>query len=275
MNKEAQLPENNSETQTTNSDLTAPELPKKTLASWLVFPLAVIFFIIMLTVYELLLIVCARLGTKIAKWSRNALQSGCFHYLYVVGARFDIRVPDSLDEDRPYILVSNHQSMFDIPLLFHAFRNKSPRYISKKIVGKKIPAISRYVRTDGSALIERDNPRQALPAIKDLAKRANEENFAVSIFPEGTRSRDGKLKRFRSSGLKLLFKHAPDAVILPVAIDGSWKFTCYPKGPIPLGVKVSIWTGTPITKEGKTAEELVAECEQQVKSMLQEIRTSS
>ena len=256
-------------------DKLTPQMPPKTIASLLFFPFAALLFLIVLIVFEVMQIVCECFGKKGAWVGRQILQRGFIYYLYTLGTKIEIDVATDLECDKAYIFVSNHQSMFDIPLLYYAFGSKEPRYISKVELGKGIPTISRYLKSSGSALIERDNPRQALPAIKKLAKQAEEENFGIAMFPEGTRARDGRLKKFRPSGLKILFQNAPDAVVMPVAIDGSWKFTCYPKGPIPLGVKVSVKSGNPIDREGKSTDELVAECEQEVRRLLAEIRTDS
>lgn len=253
--------------------LDQPDLPKRSLLSYLAFIPAALIFILLLVLFELLQIICGLFDANLERKSRAVLQKGFYYYLYLLGVKYDIRLPSELDPDRPYILVSNHQSMFDIPLLFVVFGPKEPRYIAKVELGRGVPTISRYLRNDGSALIQRENPRQSIPAVKALAKRASAEKFAIAIFPEGTRARAGVLKRFRPTGLKILLQHAPEAIVLPVAIDGSWKFTCYPKGPIPLGVNVSLWTGKEIDRQTKTTEEIIAECESQVRTMLREIRT--
>lgn len=257
---------------TATDTFTHPPFPEKNLISWVFsLPFALLFLTLLYT-FELLQIICGKIGPKAALWSRDVLQHGMKYCLYAIGARFHISVTEKLDSNRSYILVSNHQSMFDIPLLYVSFFKVRPRYIAKIELARGVPTISRYLRTDGSALIDRSNPRQSLPEIKKLALRASEEKFAIAIFPEGTRARDGVLKAFRPSGLKTLFQYAPDAIVLPVAIDGSWKFTCYKRGPVPFGVDVSLRAGKPIVREGKSTEELVQECEDAVRRMLLEIR---
>lgn len=249
-----------------------PPWPKPTVMSWLMSAPFALIFIVLLYTFEALQIVCGWISPKAALWSRAVLQRGFLNCLRCIGAWYDLQSVENLDTSKPYILVSNHQSMFDIPLLYIAFLPIRPRYIAKLELGRKVPTISRYLRTDGSALIDRNNPRQSLPAIKDLALRASKEKFAVAIFPEGTRARDGALKSFRPTGLKILFQNAPEAIVLPVAIDGSWKFTCNKRGPIPFGVRVSLRVGKPIERDGKSTEEMVQECEDRVRQMLREIR---
>jgi 1-acyl-sn-glycerol-3-phosphate acyltransferase len=60
----------------------------------------------------------------------------------------------------------------------------------------------------------------------------------VIIFPEGTRSKTGKMKKFHRSGLITLFKTMPQAKIVPVSIQNSWKFSAQNYFPMPLGNKI-------------------------------------
>ena len=107
--------------------------------------------------------------------------------------------------------------------------------ISKKELGKGIPSISYNLRHDGSVLIDRKNPRQATQQIKKIGKYAQENNRSVVIYPEGSRSRDGYPKLWKTRGLKTLFDEMPDGYILPLTISNSWKLQRYGVFPIPLG----------------------------------------
>ncbi len=179
---------------------------------------------------------------------------------------------DSLEAGKPYIIVCNHQSMFDIPILYVFFRRHWPRFIAKRELAKNIPGISVCLRSDGSALIDRKNARQALPEIKRLGATITEGKFAAVIFPEGTRARDGVLKQFHLSGLITLLSAAPTAEVVPVAIDGSWKLQCFRKGPVPLGVKIGLKVGQPISRSEKDSKELAALIESKVRTQLEELR---
>ena len=70
----------------------------------------------------------------------------------------------------------------------------------------------------------------------------------------------------------MLLKHAPDAEVIPVAIDGSWKLQCYRYGPLPFGVHIRAQISEPLSREGKNSEEIVAELEARVREMLNELR---
>jgi 1-acyl-sn-glycerol-3-phosphate acyltransferase len=66
----------------------------------------------------------------------------------------------------------------------------------------------------------------------------NSNNYAVVIFPEGTRSKTGNPKPFAINGLKMLHKFAPDAYFLPVTINNSWKITKFGQFPLGLGTRL-------------------------------------
>ena len=123
------------------------------------------------------------------------------------------------------IFIANHQSTYDIPPLIWKLRNYHMKFVSKKELGRGIPSISYNLRNGGSILIDREKPKEAINSIKKFGKFLSKKNFSVLIFPEGTRSKNGKVKKFHRSGLKTLIKNIPDAIIVPISIKNSWKFS--------------------------------------------------
>src|SRR5690606_40331004 len=85
----------------------------------------------------------------------------------------------------PLILVSNHQSMLDISPLEFYLSDFHPKFISKIELGKGIPSVSYNLQKGGSVLIDRKDPRQALPEIKKLAQYIEKHKRSAVIFPEG------------------------------------------------------------------------------------------
>lgn len=77
---------------------------------------------------------------------------------------------DLIPEGKPLIFVSNHQSLFDIMGFVWFFRKFHPKFVSKIELGKGIPSISFNLNHGGSVLIDRKNPKQALPAIKKTGR---------------------------------------------------------------------------------------------------------
>ena len=144
----------------------------------------------------------------------------------LAGSRISSDGPQ-LPSDRPLIIVCNHQSRYDIIGLYWYLRANFPLFVSKKELAKGIPSISYNLRNSGSALIDRADRRQAIAAIGSLGLKANKENRAVIIFPEGTRSKDGQLKDFALGGFGILCKKMPTALVVPVAIKGTGKMDIY------------------------------------------------
>jgi 1-acyl-sn-glycerol-3-phosphate acyltransferase len=173
----------------------------------------------------------------------------------VLGTTYRYVNPRHLPEDRPIILVSNHQSMYDIPPIIWYFRKYHPKFVSKKELGKGIPSVSYNLRHGGSVLIDRKNTEQSLDAIRSLGNYISQYNRTAVIFPEGTRSKDGTPKPFKKAGLKALFESAPDALVVPMTIIDSWKLHKFGGSfPLGLGVRIQHVVHEPMSIEGDTDE---------------------
>ena len=195
--------------------------------------------------------------------------------LRIAGTRCVFASEVELPADRPVIVVSNHQSMFDIPILHCVFAAKFPRFVSKIELSRWIPSVSYNLRYGGNAIIDRGNPRQAVLELKRLGARMAEQRFATVIFPEGTRARDGDLKKFRTAGLATLLQLVPDAVVVPVAIDGSCKITQFGGFPIPRDVSVKVAVGRPLDASIHTADAVAEQSHAWVARKLEESRAGS
>jgi 1-acyl-sn-glycerol-3-phosphate acyltransferase len=155
--------------------------------------------------------------------------------------------------------------MYDIPPIIWYMRKYHPKFVSKIELGKGIPSVSYNLRHSGSALIDRKDPKQSIAELQRLAKYIEENNRSAVIFPEGTRSRTGTPKPFRTTGLKVMMKNAPSALIVPISINNSWKLLRYGKFPMGLGSHVRFDVHPPIENKGN-ADELIAQIEKQVVS---------
>lgn len=79
-----------------------------------------------------------------------------------------------------------------------------------------------------------------------LGKYIEEHQRGAVIFPEGTRSRDGHPKPFKPTGLKILMKNAPSALVVPISINNSWKMLQWGKFPNGIGNHITFKVHTPI-----------------------------
>jgi 1-acyl-sn-glycerol-3-phosphate acyltransferase len=119
-------------------------------------------------------------------------------------------------------------------------------FVTKKELGKGIPAISYNLRNSEYVLIDRNNPKQAIPKIKSLAEYIEKEKGSAVIFPEGTRSKTGVPLEFAESGLKILCKYAPSAYIVPITINNSWKVYQYGYFPLSVGHHIRFTVHKPL-----------------------------
>lgn len=174
----------------------------------------------------------------------------------------------NLPTDRPIIFVSNHQSMYDIPSLIWFLRKHAPKFISKIELTKGIPSISFNLKYGGGANIDRKDSKQSVGELIKLGRRMNEHNWSTVIFAEGTRAKDGQVKTFHVGGIATLMKVVPKALVVPVAINNSWKIVRH--GAFPLGIGLALkWTVLPpLNLENKNPDEITSELQQSIRKHL-------
>ncbi|PWJ58353.1 1-acyl-sn-glycerol-3-phosphate acyltransferase [Dyadobacter jejuensis] len=190
--------------------------------------------------------------------------------LHLTGARITFDMRAKIPENRPLIVLANHQSMFDISGMTWFFRKYHPRFVSKIELAKGIPSISYNLRHGGSALINRKEGKKAIIEIAKLGALIQQEKTVAMIFPEGTRSASGIMKSFQPGGVATLLKKAPDALIIPMAITGTGQLN--PKGYFPLRSFTALsWTALPaIEPQGKTLEEILSLSQDSIQRVLDE-----
>ena len=186
--------------------------------------------------------------------------------MLVLGVRIKVINPHEIPTNVPLIFVCNHQSTFDIPPFGWFFRKYHPKFVSKIELGKGIPSVSYNLRNGGSALINRKDSKQAISELVTFAKRIQKNNWSAIIFPEGTRSKTGKPKRFAVNGLKVLAKYNKNGYVVPVTINNSWKVFKYGKFPLGLGSPITITVHKPKQINSLPFEELFNETEQAIKN---------
>jgi len=134
------------------------------------------------------------------------------------GIRLDIRGRHHVERDAPRIYVANHQSMVDIWVTI-LLLPVSTVYIAKESLFR-IPFIGWSMQASGFIAIDRGNRERAIGSLRRAAERVR-GGRSVCMFPEGTRSRDGKLARFKKGGFHLAQRAG--VPLVPVAIAGSWR----------------------------------------------------
>lgn len=180
---------------------------------------------------------------------------------HILGTSYHLKGMENIPDNKPLIIVANHQSLHDITTIIWFLRKAHPKFISKIELGKGIPSVSYNLKHGGSALIDRKDPKQALPEIKKVAELINNNNYSVVIFPEGTRSKTGSPKPFAVNGLKMLYKFAPNAYFLPITINNSWKMTKFGQFPLGLGNKLEFQIHEPMKISEYKFEEIFEKTE--------------
>jgi 1-acyl-sn-glycerol-3-phosphate acyltransferase len=154
------------------------------------------------------------------------------------------------------ILVSNHQSLVDIPLFLSVFR-KEIKFLAKRELGE-IPLFGKAMACAGNLFIDREDPRDAVHLMREAVRRIRQGQVVV-IFPEGTRSADGTVGEFKPGAFYLAQKAG--VPVIPVFIDGGCR--ALPKGsllsrPADLVVRVLepliLTAGLPFSKQEIAAE---------------------
>lgn len=179
----------------------------------------------------------------------------------LLGTRYTFENRELIPKNVPLIFVSNHQSLYDIIAMIWYLREFHCKFVSKKELGKGIPSVSYNLRHGGSVLIDRKDPKQAIPLIKELSEYIEKNTHSAVIFPEGTRSKNGKPKEFAQSGLKILCKYAPSAFVVPITINNSWKMVKFGFFPLGLGNHLTFTVHKPLSVKELSFAEIMQKTE--------------
>ncbi|MEO9510727.1 MAG: lysophospholipid acyltransferase family protein [Flavobacteriaceae bacterium] len=231
------------------------------------YPLTILFFVffgLTLVIFHPVQWFCLKvLGYDAHKKSVSILNWFLMRCTHILGTRYVFENARDIPQDRPLIIVTNHQSMYDIPPIVWHMRKYHPTFVAKKELGKGIPSVSFNLRHGGAALIDRNDGKQAILEIGRLGSYVETHKRSAVIFPEGTRSRTGKPKPFKPLGLKMLMKRSPSALLVPITINNSWKILKYGKFPMGLGAYIKFKVHPPVENSGN-ADELIAQVEAQI-----------
>jgi 1-acyl-sn-glycerol-3-phosphate acyltransferase len=219
------------------------------LIDWVVTPPFLVSFGLTLLVFDPLQRVARLFGQRPQEVVANALQWTLVWCFRIAGTRFEVERSPKVRPKTRYLVIANHQSMFDIPILGSLLFSNYTKYVSKRSLAKRIPSISYNLRAGGHALIDRSDRESATRAIRELGEQTHTRLISPVIYPEGTRARTGELGRFRPAGALALLESAPDVEVIPVVIDNSWRLLRWSLFPIPFGTCVHVRIGEPIARK--------------------------
>ena len=244
--------------------------------SWLTTLVFLPAFGAVMVIFDVLQRIAYLFGSRPQEYVASAVQWVLVRTFGLCGTRLVVERSPEVESWRPYIIVSNHQSMFDIVILGSVFFSNFPKYISKRELGRWIPTVSFNLRAGGHVLIDRSDAPNAITAIRELGQRVHRGRCSAMIFPEGTRARHGALGKFKPAGTLALLEEAPDTPVIAVAIDESWRLLQYNYLPVPFGTRVRLHIGAPIQRErGEDPKLLLERVHREIEHTLDGWRTKA
>ena len=165
----------------------------------------------------------------------------------IIGMNLVIKGKENIPNE-PCVFIGNHTSILDIPVILYS-TERQVGFVSKKEV-LKTPILSYWLPKGKCIALDRQNPRNAIKSINDGVKNIK-RGYSMTIFPEGTRSLDGKPLPFKKGSLKLAIK--AKVPIVPVTIDAA--FTSFEKNKKFKPSTVNVIFDKPIETESLTKDE--------------------
>lgn len=185
--------------------------------------LSLLFFIYTIVICTVMLIVSAVVFVFTVPFdkSRRVVHelSRALVYMFVLVPPFwrrKVTGLENVDPSKPYVIVINHQSMVDIMALY--FLPLNFRWVSKREVFR-LPFFGQFLVLHGDIAIERGNGAEAMRKVLERGTMWLSRGASVSMFPEGTRSKDGEIHRFKAGAFSLA--REAGVAILPVVMDGT------------------------------------------------------
>lgn len=199
------------------------------------------YFALFLVLFELLWIDVSTIAARIfltgrrledwltrmsPRWSRTLLNLlSCYAGVDIqLESRGDLALPDHA------VVLANHQHFLDILALFALLKDHPLRFVGKNSLKFGFPGASNVLRFGRHAFVRQSgDPMGAVQSVQRFARRSMKRGWCPVIFPEGTRSKDGIVRDFKTGGLRTITESAPLPFIV-VAIDGGHSLQGFFKG---------------------------------------------
>lgn len=126
---------------------------------------------------------------------------------------------ENIDRNKAYVFVANHQGIFDIFLLY-GYLGKNIRWLMKKSL-RRLPFVGKACESSGHIFVDRNSGPKEMAQTISRAKDIAERGISLAIFPEGSRTDDGQIKRFKKGAFQLA--KDTNLQIVPITINGSFQ----------------------------------------------------
>ena len=205
-------------------------------------------------------IISRRFARKVGRsWNRAVLGFG--------GVRVNVVGKEKIDPQERYVFMSNHQSALDIPIIYAGI-GEQICFIAKKELFM-IPVFGWGMWAIGHISIDRESARKAHASMAKAAEKLKKEKVSLILFPEGTRSKDGKVLDFKTASFTLALQAG--VKLVPVAIKGAIDRLPPKSGRIVPG-KVTLEISDPISVEelqGRSKGEICSRIHGIIKNMVE------
>ena len=255
------------------ADGASPERPRP--IDWLfTFPFLLVFGGL-LVLFDPLQRIARLFGRSPHEFTVGVLQVALVWSTRLCGTRIEVERAPEVRPGAGYLVVANHQSLFDMPISCSLLFSNYLKYVSKRELARWIPSISYNLRRGGNAVIDREDREQATRAIRELGVQVQQRGTSVLIYPEGTRARRGELGRFHAKGVLTLLEAAPKLPLVPLVIDESWRLLRFNLFPVPFGTRIRVYIGAPIERQpGEDHLALLDEVRNEIKRVIARWRAS-
>ena len=180
------------------------------------------------------------------------------------GARVRVYGKENIRPGQAYIYMANHASLLDIPALIGYMPYRFSVIAKKELL--RMPFLGRYLRSTGHFPVDRGDARKAARDLRRVIEEVG-AGKSLAVFPEGTRSADGRLLEFKPGAFKIAVRAG--VPIVPVTIRGAHE--CLPRGSLaPRPGRVDVIIGAPIdtTAYRDNLEELIERTRRAIASNL-------
>lgn len=200
--------------------------------------------------------------------------------IFVLGGFFaDCRVgverPAGKELPRQFLLLSNHQSLLDIPVLLYAFTDFGLRFVGKKELFRYILLVSAIFRVQRHAKIDRKGDfANTMREMERMARMCGRMGLSPVVFPEGTRSRTGVLGPFHSGAVRTILRTLPIPVV-SVATDGGYQAATlrqFMTNLEHLRYRVKVLSVYPAPRSKREIDDLLAESRAEISEQIEEWR---
>jgi len=174
-----------------------------------------IFLVLTLITAVIVIVGCLLGGEKVFAYYPGMIWSRLTCYLALCPIK--VKGRENIDRKKSYVFVANHQGAFDI-FLIYGFLGVPIKWVMKAGIGK-IPFVGAACRAAGFIFVDNSTAKAAAKSVIE-AERALQKGASIAVFPEGSRTYDGKMIRFRKGTYQMAVDQ--NLSIVPITLNGPY-----------------------------------------------------